>query len=700
MMDKLWSRSLSDRHPRKVAMNYSYAQASLGVTLEDGKGTIRVYSSTAESIEFLILNPEDSSEVLKRITLKREGDIWSATSSSIAVGVHYALRANGPDGPRHGFNNTVNLIDPYAIGVQRESAREFHNVIIDRSFDWQGVTKPNTPLEESVIYEAHARGLTRGNLELHDDIRGTYAALAHESTIAHLQRIGVTAVELLPIQMFISEPRLMNMGLINYWGYNTINFFTPHHRYASPAAIQAGPAAIVREFKTAVRELHRAGIEVILDVVYNHTAEGGSRGLTYSFRGLDNSAYYRQDDLGNYHDTTGCGNTLDFSNPRVVELTMDSLRYWSEEMQIDGFRFDLATTLARDENNQYNPNHPMLQAMASDPVLAERKLIVEPWDVGLGGWQTGKFPDRFSEWNDHYRDSVRKFWLSDIANARNSGHHGSGVADLATRMAGSRDIVDGPSGPLGSINFITAHDGFCLHDLVSFNVKHNQMNGESNRDGNSNNFSFNHGAEGEVTDAEINSTRRRASRNLLATLLLSAGVPMVTAGDERGKTQLGNNNAYCQDSTLSWMHWTLNQRQQDLEDTFAHLTKLRRENRSLRQSNFSNFDQAVADSDMIKWFDQNGEILTDSQWNDQEQRTLMRLAKNLNDDGQINATLTVLHGSERPTEITLPALTSEWCLLWDSSDELPTVGSTSISPGSKMTVGPTSILVFADKFGL
>ncbi len=672
----------------------SNAKPSLGVTFSEGKGTIRVFSSTAETVEFFILNPEDSSDVLQRLTLKRDGDIWSTTSSAIQVGVHYALRATGPDGPRHGFNHDVNLIDPYAIGVRRESAREFHNVIIDRSFDWQGVEKPNTPLKESVIYEAHARGLTRGNLELHDDIRGTYAAMAHPSTIEHLQRMGITAVELLPVQMFISEPRLMNMGLINYWGYNTINFFTPHHRYASPAAIEAGPDAIVREFKTAVRELHRAGIEVILDVVYNHTAEGGSRGLTYSFRGLDNSSYYRQDDLGNYHDTTGCGNSLDFSKQHVIDLTMDSLRYWTEEMQIDGFRFDLATTLARDEGNQYDPNHPLLKAMVEDPILANSKLIVEPWDVGLGGWQTGNFPDRFSEWNDRYRDSIRRFWLSDISNARNSGFHSNGVADLATRLSGSRDIVDGPSGPIGSVNFITAHDGFCLHDLVSYNVKHNQMNGESNRDGNSNNFSFNHGAEGEVADAEINASRRRASRNLLATLLLSSGVPMVTAGDERGKTQMGNNNAYCQDSTLSWVNWKLNQHQQNLEDTFAHLTKLRRENGSLRQPNFGNFDEAVEGSDMVKWFGQDGQILTEDQWNNPEQRTLMRLVKHINRDGSLNTTLTVIHGAESTIDLVLPEGYQNWLQLWHSADESPVVAGQTLPGGAKLSIGPSAMMLF------
>jgi glycogen operon protein len=673
--------------------------APLGVSLDGDKGTIRVFSSTATSIEFLVLDPNDSGNVLQRITLRPMGDgVWSATSPAIELGTHYALRASGPDGPRHAFNHNLNLIDPYARGVVRESAREFHNVVVDDSFDWQGVQKPNTPLKDTVIYEAHARGLTRGNLDLHDDIRGTYAALAHPSTIAHLKEIGITAVELLPVQMFISEPRLMNMGLINYWGYNTINFFTPHHRYASSTAIEAGPQAILNEFKTAVRELHRAGIEVILDVVYNHTAEGGARGLTYSFRGLDNSYYYRQDDYGNYHDTTGCGNSLDFSNSRVVDLVMDSLRYWTNEMQIDGFRFDLATTLARDKSNQYDPNHEMLRRMVEEPALAESKLILEPWDIGLGGWQTGNFPDRFSEWNDRYRDSVRRFWLSDVASARNSRHFDNGVADLATRLSGSRDVVDGTSGPLGSINFITAHDGFCLHDLVTYNVKHNQMNGEGNRDGNSNNFSFNHGAEGEVSDEAVNVQRRRARRNLLATLLLSAGVPMVTAGDEVGKTQLGNNNAYCQDINLSWVNWKLSEHQQNLKATFAHLTKLRSDNGSLRQPNFGNFDEAVPGNDMIKWFAEDGTILTEDQWNNAGQRTLMRLAKHINrDETTSNTTLMVIHGTESDIEVTLPVWDQDWEIVWDSASELPPSNFKSAKAGSKIKVSATSILLLRAK---
>ena len=416
----------------------------MGITFAGAKGTCRVYSANATSLQLVILEDENPRIAKDTINLVRgENDIWEASSSKIKPGIKYALRADGPEGPRHSFNATINLIDPYAKAVERLSGREHYGVAITEEFDWQGVSKPNTPLDQTIIYEAHARGLTRGNTELPDDIRGTYAALGHPTTIEHLKRIGITAIELLPIQMFISEPRLMNMGLFNYWGYNTINFFSAHPRYASPAVREKGPEHIVNELKTAIRELHRAGIEVYLDVVYNHTAEGGGGGLTHSYRGLDQDSYYRLDDRGWYQDTTGCGNSMNFANPHVVQLTMDSLRYWTEVMQIDGYRFDLATTIARDGSNTFDPNHPLLHAMENDPIVSQAKLIMEPWDVGLGGWQTGNFPDRFSEWNDRYRDSVRKFWLTDIANARNSGNHWNGVADLATRLAGSQDIVAG-----------------------------------------------------------------------------------------------------------------------------------------------------------------------------------------------------------------------------------------------------------------
>ncbi|MEN9713846.1 MAG: hypothetical protein RLZZ164_510 [Actinomycetota bacterium] len=667
--------------------------APLGVSFDAGMGTIRVYSGSASQIWLVILSDEAPHSPVAEIGLtKGEYDIWQASTSQLKPGTKYALRADGPDGPRDGFNKDLLLLDPYAKGIHRENQRTFYNVAVSDDFDWQGVAKPNVPLDQTIIYEAHARGLTRGNDALPDDIRGTYAALAHPSTIEHLKKIGVTSVELLPIHQIISEPRLLNMGLFNYWGYNSINFFTPHHRYASLTAQEKGSQAILDEVKTAIRELHRNGIEVILDVVYNHTAEGGNRGLTYSYRGLDATNYYRQDDSGNYHDTTGCGNSLNFGNPHVVDMVIDSMRYWTNEMQIDGFRFDLAVTLARDESNSYDPNHPLLRRIVEDETFKDSKLIVEPWDVGLGGWQTGGFPDRFSEWNDRYRDSVRRFWLSDIASARNSGSHHNGISDIATRLAGSRDIVDGPSGPLGTVNFITAHDGFTLHDLVSYNVKHNQVNGESNRDGNNNNFSFNHGGEGESVDDEVKATRRKAARNLMATLLFSAGIPMITAGDERLKTQLGNNNAYCQDTVLSWVNWDLHQSQLDFEATVAHLITLRRDNPVLRPRNFSNFNETRPDSDLARWYNANGEVLTEDEWNNSETRTFSKLSARLEDDGSRNEMLLIIHGSETETQVKLPedADATEYELVWDSNDERP-AAATRIKPGTMLEMAPSSV---------
>ena len=647
---------------------------SLGITFEGDRGYIRVYSETATSLNLLILEPLETSKVRVNIPLQRgDAGTWQASSGEIKPGIKYALQADGPKGPRDGFNPEIRLIDPYAKAVHRDSARDYYCVAIEDNFDWQGVTKPNVPLDQAVIYEAHSRGLTRGNPNIPDDLRGTYAALAHPETIGHLKKIGVTSIELLPIHMFISEPRLMNMGLINYWGYNTINFFTPHPRYASEKARNEGPLAVVNELKTAIRELHRNGIEVILDVVYNHTAEGGGGGLTYSYRGLDNSNYYRQDDRGWYQDTTGCGNSLNFANPAVVQLTLDSLAYWTDVMQVDGFRFDLATTLARDENNSFNRDHPLFQGIKTDPRFQDSKMIVEPWDVGIGGWQTGNFPDGFSEWNDRYRDSVRKFWLTDISAARDSGKHWSGVADLATRLAGSQDVVNGPLGPLGSVNFITAHDGFTLKDLVSFNVKHNQVNGESNRDGSGNNHSFNHGYEGETNDPSIRAARRKAARNLTATLLFSAGIPMITAGDERGKTQLGNNNAYCQDSQLSWVNWELSRTQQDVEITFAYLTKLRREHAALRPRSFGSFEQLAPGVDRIRWYNISGHLMTIENWDNPEVRTVARFTEHDNGDGTFDRLLLVIHGTETEAKLVLPLEIEQQTfeLIWDSALETP-----------------------------
>ena len=667
---------------------------AMGVTFSGSQGSIRVYSANATSIELCILDDENPRIVTKQIALaKGDNDIWSAVSKDIKPGIKYALKADGPQGVHHGFNPSLNLIDPYAKAVERLSAREYYCVAISDDFDWQGVKKPNVPLGEAVIYEAHARGLTRGNQDIPDDIRGTYAALGHPATIEHLKKIGVTSVELLPIQMFISEPRLMNMGLFNYWGYNTINFFSAHPRYASPLVREKGPEHIVNELKTAIRELHRNGIEVILDVVYNHTAEGGGGGLTYSYRGLDNASYYRLDEKGWYVDTTGCGNTMNFGNPHVVDLTLDSLRYWTEVMQVDGFRFDLASSLARNEINHFDPNHPILQGMINDPILKNSKLIVEPWDVGLGGWQTGNYPDRFSEWNDQYRDSVRKFWLTDISNSRNSGSHWNGVADLATRLAGSQDIVDGSNGPLGSINFITAHDGFTLHDLVAYNVKHNQINGESNRDGTNNNYSFNHGVEGETSEPSISAARRKAMRNLTATLLFSSGVPMITAGDERAKTQLGNNNAYCQDSNLSWVNWDLTRSQRDLETTFAYLTKLRRENPALRPVNFGSFEQRSVGKDRIRWYNGCGGLMTTEDWQNTENRTVMRLSEHEDESGKLNRLLLMIHGAESEMTVQLPTGLGiqAYQVLWNSALDLPPKDLAEVDGEAKITMSGTSI---------
>lgn len=669
---------------------------TMGVTISGGVGTLRVYSENATSIELCILDNADPSQTDLILNLvKGDNHIWQVSHPDLKPGAKYALRADGPDTPRNSFNPSLYLIDPYARGVVRESAREYHCVVIDGSFDWQGVEKPNIPLDELIIYEAHARGLTRGNSEVPDDIRGTYAALGHPATIAHLKKIGVNAVELLPIHMFISEPRLMNMGLINYWGYNTINFFSPHPRYASAKAWEQGPEAVIAELKTSIRELHRNGIEVILDVVYNHTAEGGGGGLTYSYRGLDSSSYYRMDDNGYFHDTTGCGNSLNFGNPHVVHMVLESLRYWTTELQIDGYRFDLATTLARNEINHFDANHPLLRAIVEDETFKDTKMIVEPWDVGLGGWQTGNFPDRFSEWNDRYRDSIRRFWLSDIAAARNSGSHWNGVADLATRLAGSRDIVDGPSGPLGGINFITAHDGFCLKDLVSYDVKHNQANGESNRDGTNGNHSFNHGHEGGGESPEVRAVRRKAARNLMATLLFSAGIPMVTAGDERGKSQNGNNNAYCQDNVMSWVNWDLSRQQEDFETTFSYLTNLRHTYPSLRPKAFGDFNHATDDHDMVKWYNSDGEIMSEENWHDQECRTIQRLTKHKADKAT-EALVLVIHGSETAKAVTLPEHDDVvgYELIWNSALELPPTELEKFAPLDEVTLSGTSIQLF------
>ncbi len=669
--------------------------APLGMHLLDGGGVFGVWSQSATSLDLLILNPEDTSEILHTLPLERaDGGIWTVGDDRLQRGIKYVLRANGPEGPRHAFQPQRNLLDPYARGLVRENPKDYHCVAIEHEFDWQGVGKPGTYLDQTIIYEAHVRGLSRINPQIPEDIRGSYAALAHPATIDYLKKLGITALELLPIQAIISEPRLVNLGLINYWGYNTINFFTPHMRYASEKARAEGPEAMLTELKSAIRELHRAGIEVILDVVYNHTAEGGQRGLTYSYRGLDNSSYYRQDDQGNYDDTTGCGNSLNFGEPMVQRLMLDSLRYWIEELQIDGFRFDLATTLARDENNVFDQSHPVLKAMQLDPVISKVKRIVEPWDVGLGGWQTGNFPQEFPEWNDRFRDSVRKFWLADIQNHRVHASHNNGVRELAYRITGSQDVMNDGT-PLGTINFITAHDGFTLWDLVSYNEKHNSENRENNRDGSSNNLSFNHGIEGETKDEEINFQRRKSARNLMGTLLLSPGVPMITSGDERLKTQAGNNNAYCQDNQLSWLSWESTEVVENFYETTRYLIELRKKYPSLRSDAFTQLTPPSSSHDQTLWFSVRGDEMTLDDWHNTERRTLQRLTYSIR-EGKPQGLLLIINGTEVQKPITLPRLPIGGGLIlkWDSALETPPTDTHLVLPGSEILLTQTSMQLF------
>ena len=671
--------------------------SQLGVHLTDAGGTIRVWSAHATSIEVRVFASDDSAHETARVPLTRdEHHVWTADSPTLRPGAGYTLHVAGPEGPTHAFDPARALLDPYARGVARNDDGTWRGVVIDDSFDWGGTPKPNRPLGETVIYEAHLAGLTRLNAELPEEIRGRFAGLAHPTTLSYLTSLGVTAVELLPVHQFVSEQRLLSMGLSNYWGYNTLNFFAPHAAYASTEAQQAGPSAVVREFKTMVKALHEAGLEVILDVVYNHTAEEGPHGPTSSFRGIDNASYYRQDAHGTYIDTTGCGNALDFSREVTQRLVLDSLRYWAHDMQVDGFRFDLAATLGRDANIEFQREHPLLRAVVDDPQLADVKKISEPWDVGMGGWQVGNFPDGWSEWNDGFRDRMRNFWLRDIAADRATGTASEGIGSLARRLAGSNHVFSLERGPLASVNFITAHDGFTARDLVSYDRKHNLGNGELGRDGTNDNRSFNHGVEGPTDDDEVRATRRKAVRNLLGTLLLSAGVPMLTAGDEFGRTQRGNNNAYCHDSPLTWLSWDRDDWQKDLLEVVRTLIRLRRENPALRPERYGRWGETVPDATQMDWYNKAGETMSIDDWDSPDQRTLQYLAATTPGSEAVNRILLVVHGLESHVDVTLPAHdgVEHYTLLWDSGHDDITGIAGDFQPGATLTMAPTSMLLF------
>src|SRR3954470_22721302 len=542
----------------------------LGATY-DGAGTnFALFSEVAESVELCLFGLDEDSPQEQTCVPLREVDafVWHAYLPNVGPGQRYAYRVSGPYDPSQGLrcNPAKLLLDPYSKAIDGEvswdeavfpyrfEAPEQRNdtdsapfmprsVVVSPFFDWTGDRSPKRPYNESVIYEAHVRGLTKLHPGIPEEIRGTYAALAHPVMLEHFHTVGITAVELMPVHQFIQDEHLTKKGLRNYWGYNTIGFLAPHNAYSSSG--QRGQQ--VQEFKTMVKALHAEGIEVILDVVYNHTAEGNHLGPTLSFKGIDNVAYYRlTDDPRYYMDYTGTGNSLNMREPYVLQLLMDSLRYWVIEMHVDGFRFDLASTLAR-ELHDVDRLSAFFDVIQQDPVVRGVKLIAEPWDVGEGGYQVGNFPPQWSEWNGKYRDCMRDFWRGEEA----------GVGEFAFRLTGSSDLYSGEGRrPGASINFITAHDGFTLNDLVSYNEKHNEANGENNNDGESHNRSWNCGVEGETDDPAVLRLREQQKRNLLATMFLSQGVPMMLGGDEMARTQGGNNNVYCQDSEISWFDWS------------------------------------------------------------------------------------------------------------------------------------------------
>ncbi len=611
----------------------------LGATF-NGTGTnFALFSEVAERVELCLLD-DDGTET--RIDVPEvDAHVWHAFLPGVQPGQRYGYRVHGPHDPENGHrcNPSKLLLDPYAKAIDGqidgdESLFSYHfdapeggelnttdsaahtmtSVVVNPFFDWGHDRPPGRDYHESVIYEAHVRGLTQTHPDIPEEIRGSYAALGHPAIVSYLQDLGITAIELMPVHQFVNDPTLQDKGLSNYWGYNTIGFFAPHNAYAASGS----RGQQVQEFKAMVKTLHEAGIEVILDVVYNHTAEGNHLGPTLSFRGIDNSAYYRlvDDSKEHYFDTTGTGNSLLMRSPHVLQLIMDSLRYWVTEMHVDGFRFDLAATLAR-QFHEVDRLSAFFDIVQQDPIISQVKLIAEPWDLGSGGYQVGGFPPLWTEWNGNYRDTVRDFWRGEQAT----------LPEFASRLTGSSDLYE-HSGrkPMASINFVTAHDGFTLRDLVSYNEKHNEANGEDNNDGENHNRSWNHGVEGPTDDPEIAALRARQHRNFLATLLLSQGVPMIAHGDEIARSQGGNNNGYCQDNEITWMSWDLDPERQDLLTFTQRLIALRRDHPVLRRRRFFTGDvhpdnpESVPD---IAWLDPSGTRMSDEDWEVSFARSVM-----------------------------------------------------------------------------
>lgn len=692
----------------------------LGATW-DGRGVnFAIYSENATKIELCLFKNAKAKRETERVTLREQTDfVWHGYFPDLRPGQVYGYRVHGPHDPVNGhrFNSNKVVLDPYAkeivrlthwgdemfgykIGDPHEdlSFDERNNAasaplaaVVDSSFTWGNDQPPRTPLHKTVIYELHVKGFTRLHPGIPEPLRGTYAALGTDAAIRHLLSLGVTAVELLPVHHRIDDRHLVERGLANYWGYNTLAFFAPDMRYRSPDL-----GSTVSQFKTMVRNLHAAGIEVILDVVYNHTAEGSHLGPTLSLRGIDNAAYYRlvEDQPRYYMDFTGCGNTLHMRNPRVLQLIMDSLRYWVLEMHVDGFRFDLASTLAR-ELYAVDKLGAFFDIIHQDPVLSQVKLIAEPWDLGDGGYQVGNFPPGWSEWNGKYRDCVRKFWRGD-----------AGVLDeFATRLCGSSDLYAWNSRqPHASINFVTCHDGFSMRDLVSYDGKHNEANGEDNRDGADDNISWNCGVEGPTDNPEINALRARKQRNMLATLLFSQGVPMLLAGDEFGHSQQGTNNAYCQDNEISWLNWQLSGEQRDLLDFTRRAINFWKSQPTLQRRRFFH-DREFRGHEIedIQWLKPDGEEMSPDDWNTGFGRCVACLLRgeniDVNDHGETisGQTLLILFNADHALTIDfhLPAAPndSQWQLTFDTYDSSTTL--VTFPPHSSYSIRPCSLAVFA-----
>ena len=700
-----------------------------------------MYAAHAEAVQVCLLDDEGATTATVDLDAPTQG-VWNGRLDGVTAGQRYGLRVHGPWEVEHGHRHNAAklLIDPYARALTGRLALDpavFGHVTDDEGLPVDGpaehggtarlderdsaayvphgvlvepptadlTARPRVPWADTVVYEAHVRGLTMTHPEVPEALRGTYAALGHPAVTTHLRKLGVTTLELLPLQAIGDEVALLRSGRRNYWGYNTLSFFAPEPRYATTAARRDGPAAVLTELHDAVAALHEAGLEVVLDVVYNHTAEGGTDGPTLSWRGLDAASYYRLDGRGRDVDMTGCGNTLDFAHPRVVQMALDSLRYWVQAFGVDGFRFDLAPALARGRDG-FDPDHPFLVAARTDPVLADIKLVAEPWDLGPHGWRTGQFPPPFAEWNDAFRDGMRTFWLADAGLlAREGGHGGSagrGVRDLATRLSGSVDLfAHGASpdsslrGPLASVNFVTAHDGFTLADAVAHERKHNWANGEQNADGHGDNRTWNHGVEGPTDDEEVLARRRRSMRNLLSMLALSTGVPMLTAGDEIGRTQGGNNNAYSTDDETTWLDWRLEPWQQDLLETTRALLRLRRRYPALRQSRFFAGRPVHRDGTTdLAWFTADATPMDHDRWHDTSLRTVQMYLHG--DAAGHDSVLVVAHGGLEPVTVTLPdrPWATGYTPLLDTVHETPQPGSDAV-PGSDVRLVPLSLQVYA-----